>query len=95
MLSRLTDCSILMLRMILDLYLTQKITRDELLKLSETKVNFLTNNIDKIQSEKEKMRAVDILEQIKSFMSQDVNLRSVKPPYSSARAVNQDHLAHL
>ena len=69
MLSRLTECSVLILRIILDLYLKQKITRDELLMMSEAKVKFLTKNIDKITSEKDKKRAVDIIEQIKTIAS--------------------------
>jgi len=95
MLSRLTECSILMLGIILDLYQAQKITREELLQLSETKVKFLTSNIDNIESEKERMHAVELLEQLKAFSSHDVRHCSARMQYSAPQAVNQDHLVQL
>lgn len=95
MLSRLTECSILMLKVILEMYTSQKITRDEFLLLSEAKVQFLTNNIDTIQAEKEKKYADDILKQIKSLISQDIRFCSPKLQHTNAHAVNQGHSAHL
>ncbi len=61
MLSELAECTVLMLKVIHEMYSKQRITYEEFIDYSETKLKFLKENIDYISSEKERRNADDII----------------------------------
>lgn len=71
MLSELTECTVLMLKVIHDLYRKQRITYDEFLNYTEAKLQFLSENIDCIASEHDRKQATDIIHLCSSLISED------------------------
>lgn len=69
MLSELAECTILMLKVIHELYCKQRITYEEFLDYSQMKLKFLKENIDHISSETERKNADDILYKFDSLIS--------------------------
>jgi len=69
MLSLLTECTILMLRVIHDMFWEQRITYTEFVSCTELKIKFLSDNLDNISTEAEKKKACDILDKCKSLIS--------------------------
>lgn len=69
MLSELAECTILMLKVIHELYSKQRITYEEFLDYSQMKLKFLKENIDHISSETERKNADDILYKFDSLIS--------------------------
>jgi|GEM_PF-703445 len=71
MLSELAECTVLMLKVIHEMYSKQRITYEELINYSETKLKFLKENIDYISSEKERRNADDIIYEFNSLLSEN------------------------
>ncbi|MGE5615221.1 MAG: hypothetical protein ACM3XR_12555 [Bacillota bacterium] len=61
MLSELTECAVLMLKVIHEMYRKQRITYEEFLSFTELKISFLSNNIDSITSEAKRREANEII----------------------------------
>lgn len=74
MLSLLTECTILMLRVIHDMFNEQRITYEEFLSCTEVKIKFLIDNLDNIPSEDDRKKAHDILEKCKMLISDSNNI---------------------
>lgn len=70
MLTLLTECTILMLRVIYDMYWEQRITYDDFLNFTEVKIQFLLENMKSISSEVDRRNASDIINKCISLMSQ-------------------------
>ncbi len=70
MLTLLTECTVLMLKVIHEMYWKQRITYDEFLSYSEVKIKFLLENIDNITSEAERRTACDIIDKCTSLITQ-------------------------
>lgn len=70
MLSLLTECSVLMLKVICDMYWKQKITYDEFLRHTEVKIQFLLENMNNIASEADRVMTCDIINKYTSIISQ-------------------------
>jgi hypothetical protein len=70
MLSELTECTMLMLKVIHEMYSTQRITYEEFLDHTEKKLQFLHENIGYISSEAERKTATDILCKCTAVMSE-------------------------
>ncbi len=70
MLSRLTECTLLMLKVIHEMYSTQRITYKEFVDHSEKKLQFLNENIGLFTSEDERKIASDLLYKCNSVLSQ-------------------------
>jgi len=68
MLSELTECTILMLKVIHDMYLSRRISLEEFIKYTELKIQFLSENIDKFSSEADKEKAYDIINKCNSLI---------------------------
>lgn len=71
MLSLLTECTVLMLRVIHGLFWEQRITYDEFVNCTEVKIKFLLENLDSISTEVEKKNARDIINKCTSLISKD------------------------
>jgi len=71
MLFELTECTVLMLKVIHDMYLRQKISFDEFLSYTETKLRFLSENISFIDSEADKEKAYEIIRKCNSLISSE------------------------
>lgn len=69
MLSLLTECTILMLRVIHEMYREQRITYDEFIELTEVKIQFLLKNMDNISNDVERRSANDIMSKCTSLKS--------------------------
>lgn len=69
MLSLLTECTILMLKVIHEMFREQQITYDEFLKLTEVKIQFLSENMDNILNDVERKNAGSILNKCTSLIS--------------------------
>ena len=69
MLSESAECTVLMLKVIHEMYSKQRITYEEFLNYSETKLKFLKENIEYISSEKERRNADDIIYEFNSLLS--------------------------
>lgn len=69
MLSELAECTVLMLRIIHEMYSKQRITYEEFINYSETKLKFLKENIEYISSETQRRNADDILCKFNSLLS--------------------------
>lgn len=70
MLSELAECTLLMLKVIHEMYYTQRITYKEFVDHTEKKLQFLYENIENFTSEAEKRNAFDILYKCNSILSQ-------------------------
>lgn len=70
MLSLLIECSVLMLRVIYDMYLRQRITYEEFLNYTEVKIQFLLENMSSISTEIEREKASDIINKCTSAKTQ-------------------------
>lgn len=68
MLFELAECTVLMLKVIHDMYLRQKISFNEFLSYTETKLRFLSENIGFIDSEADKEKAYDIIRKCNSLI---------------------------
>lgn len=77
MFSELAECTVLMLKVIHEMYSKQRITYEEFINYSETKLKFLKENIDSISSEKERRSADDIIYEFNSLLPDS----SQKPVY--------------
>ena len=69
MLSELAECTVLMLKVIHEMYSKQRITYEEFINYSETKLRFLKEHIEYISSETERRNAYDILFKFDSLLS--------------------------
>jgi hypothetical protein len=69
MLSELAECTVLMLKVIHEMYSKQRITYEEFLNYSENKLKFLKENIKYISSETERRNADDIIYKFNSLLS--------------------------
>jgi len=69
MLSLLTECTILMLIVIHDMFKEKRITYEEFLNCTEVKMRFLADNLDNISAEDDKKKASDILEKCKMLIA--------------------------
>ena len=70
MLSLLTECTILMLKVVYDMYWKHMITYDDFLSFTEVKIQFLLENMSSISSEADRRNASDIINKCTSLMSQ-------------------------
>lgn len=68
MLSELTECTILMLKIIHDMYLSRKISFEEFLSYTKVKIQFLSENINKFASESDKEKAYEIINKCNSLI---------------------------
>lgn len=73
MLSELTECTLLMLKVIYEMYRKQRITYEEFLSFTELKIRFLTSNIDCIPSDTKRKEANDIICKCNSLVEEDSN----------------------
>ena len=79
MLFELAECTVLMLKVIHDMYLRQKISFNEFLSYTETKLLFLSENISFIDSEADKEKAYDIIRKCNSLLSEEcTNLKYIQ-----------------
>ncbi|NLH96955.1 MAG: hypothetical protein GX477_06410 [Clostridiaceae bacterium] len=69
MLSELAECTVLMLRVIHEMYSTQRITYEEFVNHTRKKLQFLSENISQFTSEAERETAYDILNKCRSILS--------------------------
>jgi len=69
MLSELAECTVLMLRVIHEMYSTQRITYEEFVNHTRKKLQFLSENISQFTSESEQETAYDILNKCSSIPS--------------------------
>jgi hypothetical protein len=73
MLSELTECAVLMLKVIHEMYRKQRITYEEFLSFTDIKMRFLASNIDCIPSEAKRRDANDIICKCNSLIEQNNN----------------------
>lgn len=71
MLSELTECAVLMLKVIHEMYRKQRITYEEFLSFTEIKIRFLASNIDCIPSETKRRDANDIISKCYSLIEEN------------------------
>jgi hypothetical protein len=71
MLTELAECTVLMLKVIHEMYSKQRITYEEFIDYSETKLKFLKENIDYISSEIERRNVVDIIYEFNSLLPEN------------------------
>ncbi len=71
MLSELTECTILMLKVIHEMYNSQRITYEEFVSHAEKKLKFLSENIQHSSNEAERRNAFDIIYKCNAVMSGD------------------------
>jgi len=69
MLSELAECTVLMLRVIHEMYSTQRITYEEFVNHTRKKLQFLSEIISQFTSEAERETAYDILNKCSSILS--------------------------
>ncbi|MFY9568395.1 MAG: hypothetical protein WAP56_04410 [Acetivibrionales bacterium] len=69
MLSELTECTLLMLKVIHGMYSTQRITYEEFVTHTEKKLQFLSENVSHFTSEAERKNAYDIICKCSSILS--------------------------
>ncbi len=69
MLSELTECTILMLKVIHEMYSTNRITYEEFVDHTRKKLEFLSDNIQHFSDEAKKRNACDIMNKCSSVMS--------------------------
>ncbi len=65
----LAECTMLMLKVIQEMYNTQKISYKEFIDYTEMKLQFLSENIENISSETDKRVAFDIIYKCNMIMS--------------------------
>ena len=70
MLALLTECTVLMLKAICEMYSIQKITYNEFISFTENKLQFLMENLNDFASEAERNNVIDILDRCESLISQ-------------------------
>lgn len=70
MLSELTECTILMLKVIHEMYSTQRITYEEFVAHTKKKLEFLSENMQHFSDETERRNAYDIIYKCSSAMSE-------------------------
>jgi hypothetical protein len=71
MLSELAECTLLMLKVIHEMYSTQRITYEEFVTHTEKKLQFLSENVGQFTSEAERENAYDIISKCSSILSED------------------------
>lgn len=71
MLALLTECTVLMLKAICEMYSIQRITYSEFISFTENKLQFLLENLNNIATEAERNSALDILYRCESLISQN------------------------
>lgn len=79
MLSLLTECTILMLKVIHDMFREKRITYEEFLDCTEVKMQFLSDNLDNIPAEDDKKKACDILEKCKTLIADNNDMNMFFP----------------
>lgn len=82
MLALLTECTILMLKLICEMYSFQRITYNEFISFAENKMQFLLENLNNFATEAERNSALDILNRCESLISQNDN-RLMFPSFRS------------
>lgn len=70
MLSELAECTMVMLKVIHEMYSTQRITYKEFVDHTEKKLQFLYENIENFPSEAERKNAFDIIHKCTSVLTQ-------------------------
>lgn len=70
MLSELAECTLLMLKVIHEMYSTQRITFDEFVTHTRKKLQFLSENVSQFTSEAERENAYDIIYKCSSILSE-------------------------
>jgi hypothetical protein len=70
MLALLTECTVLMLKAICEMYSKQRITYNEFISFTENKLPFLLENLNNFASEAERNNVLDILDTCKTLISQ-------------------------
>jgi hypothetical protein len=70
MLTELAECTVLMLKVIHEMYSKQRITYEDFLDFTEVKIQFLLENMKSISSEVDRRNASDIINKCISLMSQ-------------------------
>ncbi|HEY8350290.1 MAG TPA: hypothetical protein VIM13_10730 [Clostridia bacterium] len=73
MLSELAECTMLMLKVIHEMYSTQRITYEEFVTHTRKKLQFLSENISQFTSEAERENAYDIIYKCSSILSGEEN----------------------
>jgi hypothetical protein len=71
MLSELAECTLLMLRVIHEMYSTQRITYEEFVTHTRKKLQFLSENVAQFTSEAERENAYDIIYKCSSILSEN------------------------
>ena len=71
MLALLTECTVLMLKAICEMYSMQKITYNEFISFTENKLQFLMENLNNFTNEAERNSVLDIIYRCESLISQD------------------------
>ncbi len=69
MLSELAECTILMLKVIHEMYSTNRITYEEFVDHTRKKLEFLSENMQYFSDEAKKRNAYDIMDKCSSAMS--------------------------
>lgn len=69
MLSLIIRSTILILSALCEMYSEQRITYREFIKLTEVKINFLIENLDKVSADDERKSANDVIKKCKSLIS--------------------------
>ena len=70
MLSLLIECTVLMLKVVYEMYCKQRITYDEFKRFSEVKIQFLVENIDNIPVDENNCHTRDMINQCILLISQ-------------------------
>lgn len=71
MLSLLTECTVLMLKAICEMYNVHRITYNEFISFTENKLQFLLENINSFSTEIERCNALDTLDKCNSIISEN------------------------
>jgi hypothetical protein len=71
MLALLTECTVLMLKVICEMYSMQRITYNEFISFTEKKMQFLLENLNNFATESERNNALDILGRCESLITQN------------------------
>jgi hypothetical protein len=73
MLALLTECTVLMLKLLCEMYSIQRITYNEFISFTENKLQFLLENLNNFATEAERNNALDILGRCDSLISKNEN----------------------
>ncbi len=71
MLALLTECTVLMLKAICEMYSKQRITYNEFISFTENKLQFLLENLNNFTNETERNNILDILYKCEALISKN------------------------